>query len=53
MVQIAAASSALILGHERRKNGRWKYGSNPELSEFRQTSRYREPIAQAGLILDP
>lgn len=51
-VQIAAASVALVLGHERRKNGRWKYGSNPELSEFRQTSTYREPIAQAGLVLD-
>lgn len=51
-VQIAAASTALILGHDRRKNGRWKYGANPEMSEFRQTSTYREPIAQAGLILD-
>lgn len=51
-VQIAAASVALVLGHDRRKNGRWKYGSNPELSEFRQTSTYREPIAQAGLVLD-
>lgn len=51
-VQIAAASTALILGHDRRKNGRWKYGANPEMSEFRQSSTYREPIAQAGLVLD-
>ncbi|MER0040067.1 ParB N-terminal domain-containing protein [Corynebacterium sp. KPL4042] len=51
-VQIAAASTALILGHDRRKNGRWKYGANPEMSEFRQSSTYREPIARAGLVLD-
>lgn len=47
-VQVAAASSALVLGEERRINGQWRRGTlgrNPDL-------RMKEPIAQAGLILD-
>lgn len=50
-VQIAAASTALILGHEKRINGQWKRGSlgrNPDLKK----GAIKEPIAQAGLILD-
>ena len=50
-VQIAAASVALVLGHEKRINGQWKRGSlgrNPDLKK----SAIKEPIAQAGLVLD-
>lgn len=51
-VQIAAASTALILGEDRRNCGRWQYGKAPEMSGFRQSSTWREPVAQCGLILD-
>lgn len=50
-VQIAAAATALILGHEKRINGQWRRGSlgrNPDL----KTPQMKEPLAQAGLVLD-
>lgn len=50
-VQIAAASVALVLGHDKRINGQWKRGSlgrNPDLRK----ATIKEPIAQAGLVLD-
>lgn len=50
-VQITAASVALVLGHEKRINGQWKRGSlgrNPDLKK----ASIKEPIAQAGLVLD-
>lgn len=50
-VQIAAAATALILGHEKRVNGQWRRGSlgrNPDL----KTPQMKEPLAQAGLVLD-
>ncbi|ANE09069.1 MULTISPECIES: ParB N-terminal domain-containing protein [Corynebacterium] len=49
-VQIAAASVALILGHERRKNGRWKYGQLN--SEDLQNSSMQKAVHQSGMVLD-
>lgn len=52
-VQIAAASTALILGHERRINGQWKRGALSGVSsESRAKGSWTEAIAQAGLVLD-
>lgn len=56
-VQIAAASTALILGHDRRKNGQWnnpggrgkKGDGNP--SGFNRNT-WREAMSQAGVVLD-
>lgn len=50
-VQIAAASVALILGHERRKNGRWIRNSitqNPGL----QSHNEKEALRLSGTVLD-
>lgn len=50
-VQIAAASTALILGHERRKNGRWV--RNTHTSEFGSIeATVAKNLAYSGLILD-
>lgn len=56
-VQIAAVSSALILGHERRKNGQWdnpggrgNKGEN-QFSGFSESAG-RKALAQAGIVLD-
>lgn len=49
--QIAAASTALILGGEKRVNGQWRRGAlgrNPDL----KTPQMKEPLAQAGFVLD-
>ena len=50
-VQIAAASTALILGHEKRVNGQWKRGSVPVSTESR-TNTWQDAIRQAGTVLD-
>lgn len=56
-VQIAAASTALILGHDRRKNGQWdnpggrgNKGEN-QFSGFSESAG-RKALAQAGIVLD-
>ena len=50
-VQIAAASTALILGHDRRKNGRWV--RNTHTSEFGSIeATVTKNLAYSGLILD-
>lgn len=49
-VQIAAASVALVLGHDRRNNGRWKYGQIN--SEDLQNSSTQKAIHQCGIVLD-
>lgn len=50
-VQIAAASIALILGHEKRINGQWRRGSVPVSTESR-TNTWQDAIRQAGTVLD-
>lgn len=50
-VQIAAASTALILGHEKRKNGRWMRNSIIQNSGL-QGSAERESLRCAGLVMD-
>lgn len=50
-VQIAAASSALILGHERRKNGRWIRNTHNHDSVSMDRT-IANVLAQAGLVLD-
>lgn len=49
-VQIAAASVALVLGYDRRNNGRWKYGQIN--SEDLQNSSTQKAIHQCGIVLD-
>lgn len=51
-VQIAAASTALVLGEERRKNGRWQYGQLNSQGLGNSKIAEREAIRQCGLILD-
>ena len=52
-VQIAAASSALILGEERRREGRWiGWNKGDELAKNFATSAERKAKEQCGLILD-
>lgn len=50
-VQIAAASVALVLGHDKRKNGRWVRNSIIQNSGL-QGSAERESLRCAGLVLD-
>lgn len=50
-VQIAAASVALVLGHEKRKNGRWVRNSIIQNSGL-QGSAERESLRCAGTVLD-
>lgn len=50
-VQIAAVSTALILGHEKRKNGRWMRNSIIQNSGL-QGSAERESLRCAGLVMD-
>ena len=50
-MQIAAASTALILGHDKRKNGRWVRNSIIQNSGL-QGSAERESLRCAGLVLD-
>ncbi|WP_408922346.1 ParB N-terminal domain-containing protein [Corynebacterium kefirresidentii] len=51
-VQIAAASTALVLGHDRRSNGRWKRGSIGITESGNSDSGWRNRMNEAGLILD-
>lgn len=51
-VQIAAASTALILGHERRKRGRWVGWSNDTLQSSVKSRAESEALRCAGLVLD-
>lgn len=53
-VQIAAASVALVLGHEKRINGQWKRNSVPRKvsTEFRTNNTWQDAIRQAGAVLD-
>lgn len=52
-VQIAAASTALILGHEKRINGQWSRGAvKREFSPNDEHSAWRFAIKCAGLVLD-
>lgn len=51
-VQIAAASKALVLGKDRRKNGRWIGWKNATFQELGKSSAEREADRQCGLILD-
>lgn len=48
-VQIAAASTALILGGEKRINGQWRRGA---LGEDLHLTEMKKALAQAGLVLD-
>lgn len=55
--QLRTASTALILGHDRRKNGQWgnpggrgNKGEN-QFSGFSESAG-REALAQAGIVLD-
>lgn len=50
-VQIAAASTALVLGHDKRKNGRWVRNSITQNSGL-QGHNEKEALRLAGLILD-
>lgn len=50
-VQIAAASSALILGEEKRDNGRWLRGSVP-LTSGSGSKQWAQRVAECGLVLD-
>lgn len=50
-VQIAAAATALILGHEKRKNGRWERNSIIQNSGL-QGAAEKESMRCAGLVLD-
>jgi hypothetical protein len=51
-VQIAAASKALVLGKDRRKNGRWIGWKNATFQDLGKSSAEREADRQCGLILD-
>lgn len=55
-VQIAAASTALVLGEERRNNGRWDgnkwSGSTRQGEGLHLDSPTKKAVAQCGLILD-
>lgn len=55
-MQIAAASTALVLGEERRKNGRWDgnkwSGSTRQGEGLHLDSPTKKAVAQCGLILD-
>lgn len=52
-VQIAAASTALILGHEKRINGQWRRGAvSPEFGTNSETKSIKNNLALAGLVLD-
>ena len=52
-VQIAAASVALVLGHDKRINGQWKRGAvKREFSPNDEQSAWRYAIKCAGLVLD-
>lgn len=53
-VQIAAASVALVLGHEKRVNGQWKRNSVPRKvsTESRTNNTWQDAIRQAGAVLD-
>lgn len=51
-VQISAASEALILGPERRRNGRWVGWSNKELDRNLSSPGERLARKQCGLVLD-
>lgn len=50
-VQIAAASVALVLGHEKRKNGRWVRNTHTHDSVNMDRS-VANNLSQAGLVLD-
>lgn len=49
-VQIAAASTALVLGEEKRVNGQWKRNALGE--DLHLTTDSKKALAQCGLILD-
>lgn len=52
-VQIAAASSALVLGLEMRVNGQWRRNTVPRVStESRTNNTWQDAMRQCGLILD-
>lgn len=52
-VQIAAASVALILGHEKRINGQWRRGAvKREFSPNEDQSAWKFALKCAGLVLD-
>ena len=56
-MQIAAASTALILGHERRNDGAWDNpgGRGKKREKFfsgLEDSSGRKALAQAGIVLD-
>lgn len=48
-VQIAAASVALVLGHDKRINGQWRRGA---LGEELHLTEMKKALAQSGLVLD-
>ncbi len=50
-VQIAAASTALILGEEKRINGQWRRGSVPRVSGESATN-FNHRMKECGLVLD-
>lgn len=50
-VQIAAVSVALILGHEKRANGRWKRGTINEDLRLSDSSM-KKALEQSGVVLD-
>jgi len=53
VVSTRAMSTALVLLDAKgRENGRWKRGSGPAISEFRNSSTWREVVSQAGIVLD-
>jgi len=47
-----AASTALILGHDRRSNGRWRRGTSSYLQIVNSDSGWRNRMNEAGLFLD-
>lgn len=53
-VQIAAASVALVLGHEKRINGQWKRGTvgRSVNTQLCTNSNWNEAIKRSGVILD-
>lgn len=51
-VQVAAASAALILGHEKRGNGRWKRGSIPSANDKSIDNAWNQALKFAGTVLD-
>lgn len=50
-MQIAAASTALVLGAGRRINGQWKRGALGEVPNLTE-SKWKLAFAQCGLVLD-